>query len=69
MAFERYKNIGVIKQTYDCIDPKALVAFLQFAGKAKNNSAIVKSDYVREFEKIVPGLVHVETGKNLDQKM
>ncbi len=67
--FDKYKNIGVIKQTSDGVNGEALDAFLRFVKDAKSNSGIKKSDYVKEFEKIVPTLTHVETGKNLDQKM
>lgn len=67
--FDKYKNIGVIKQTCNDVDCKALATFLQFVKDAKSNNSVKKSDYVEEFRKIVPALKHVETGKSLDQKM
>jgi len=67
--FNRYKNIGIIKQTFNDVSPEILAAFLQFVKNAKSDRGIKKSDYVKEFQKIVPTLAHIETGKNLDQKM
>lgn len=65
---ERFKNIGVIKR--DVFSEKdSLESFIQFCAQAKTNENITKADYVDAMKKIVPSLFHVETGKNLDQKM
>ena len=69
LDLESYKHIGVIKHSSNDIDKKAVAEFLQFVHKAKTDSSVTKSDYVREFQKVVPTLKHVETGKNLDRKM
>ncbi|MCK4790170.1 MAG: polysaccharide biosynthesis protein [Desulfobacteraceae bacterium] len=65
----KYQRIGVIKQSVNDIDEKAIKEFIQFAQRARSNGTVKKSDYVFELQKVVPGLRHIETGKNLDQKM
>lgn len=66
--FERFNSIGVIKRDSGC-DRKVVEEFLEFAQEAKENKQLVKADYVKALEKIVPTLSHIETGKNLDSKM
>ncbi len=65
----RYKNIGVIKRSSGGDSGRLLKDFIEFARKAKFDKRVTKADYVREFRKVVPGLDHAETDKNLDQKM
>lgn len=65
----KYQRIGVIKQSVNDIDEKAIKEFIQFAQRARSNGTVKKSDYVSELQKVVPSLRHIETGKNLDQKM
>jgi len=48
---------------------ESLKAFIHFCRQAKTDPRVTKEDYVRAMLKIVPTLQHVETGKNLDQKM
>ncbi len=65
----KYRNIGVIKRSADGDRTARLEAFIDFSRKAKLDRHVTKSDYVREMQKIVPGLNHIEKSKNLDQKM
>jgi FlaA1/EpsC-like NDP-sugar epimerase len=69
LDLDKYKQIGVIKHSVNDVDKKEIMEFIRFAQLAKTDSFVQKSDYVREFKKVVPGLKHIETGKNLDQKM
>ena len=64
-----YKHIGVIKRSEPDDDPQALRRFLEFARAARGETGVTKADYVREISRIVPGLEHLETGRNLDQRM
>lgn len=68
LDLDRYLKIGVI-----CRDTLAetdkLNEFLAFCRSARNDISVTKDDYVRAMQEIVPTLHHVETGKNLDQKM
>ncbi|MGE4285561.1 MAG: polysaccharide biosynthesis protein [Phycisphaerae bacterium] len=68
LDMERFGNVGVIKRGHFC-ERKALEEFLSFTRAAKANPDVTKRDYVEAMIKIVPTLSHVETGKNLDQKM
>ena len=65
----RYKSIGVVKRfpTGDCAE--RLKAFFEFSRRAKFDCDVTKEDYVQEMRQVVPGLNHIEKGKNLDQKM
>lgn len=65
----RFQSIGVIQRDANDVDASVVKAFLRFVGTAKTRKDITKADYVRELERIVPTLSHVETGKNLDGKM
>ena len=47
----------------------AINDFIGFVRRAKTDPTIIKADYVREIQKLVPALQHHETGRNLDQKM
>lgn len=67
--FDTYTAIGVVKNTPSHVDAAAFEAFLRFAYRAKTDPGVEKEDYVRELQKIVPDLHHLERGKNLDQKM
>jgi FlaA1/EpsC-like NDP-sugar epimerase len=64
----RLKNIGIIKRG-PMTDTESLETFIQFCRNAKNDNCVTKEDYVQAMLKIVPTLRHIETGKNLDQKM
>jgi len=65
----RFKHVGIIKQSLADVDRAAVEEFLRFATGARTDSKTTKGDYVRALRQVVPTLDHVETGKNLDQKM
>jgi FlaA1/EpsC-like NDP-sugar epimerase len=68
LDMDRFANIGVTKR-----EPLRVAGpveeFIEFCRGAKIDPNITKEDYVRAMLKIVPTLRHVETGRNLDQKM
>lgn len=64
-----YKRIGVVKRPAGGNRAARIEAFFEFSRRAKLDRGVTKADYVREMQKIVPGLNHIETGKNLDQRM
>jgi FlaA1/EpsC-like NDP-sugar epimerase len=66
---KRYRHIAVIEQSAADVDKVAVDRFVKFARAAKADAKVMKDDYVREFRLAVPELAHIETGKNLDQKM
>ena len=68
LDLERFHNIGIIKRDFSD-ESQTLREFIEFCLKAKKNRSVMKGDYVNAILKIVPTLHHVETGKNLDQKM
>jgi FlaA1/EpsC-like NDP-sugar epimerase len=65
----KYRHIGVIRLSANNIDKEAVAQFIHFARQANSGGLVKKSDYVRELQKVVPGLKHIEKGKTLDQKM
>jgi FlaA1/EpsC-like NDP-sugar epimerase len=65
---DRFRSIGVVKRS-PLIDAEPVDTFLQFCRRAKSNPNVAKGDYVQAIRKVVPTLRHIETGKNLDQKM
>ena len=68
LDMDRFENVGVIKrEKFREID--ILDEFINFSRTAKMNHDVTKRDYVNAMVKAVPTLHHVETGKNLDQKM
>ena len=68
LDMDRFASIGVIKRG-SAGEPHSLAAFIEFCRHAKADPQIKKEDYVRAMLEAVPTLDHVETGKNLDQKM
>jgi FlaA1/EpsC-like NDP-sugar epimerase len=67
LDLESFRNIGVVKRDLD--KSTQIEKFMDFAKKAKTCPNINKTEYIKQISKVVPGLCHVETGKNLDQKM
>lgn len=63
-----FQNLGIIKETYkpSVQKVKNQVKEIKHLFKSKN---ICKSDIVQWFSKTIPHFDHIETGKNLDQKM
>jgi FlaA1/EpsC-like NDP-sugar epimerase len=66
---ERFRTIGVICRDDGGAGASAVEGFVEFAERMKRDPRVTKADVVAAFQKAVPGLAHVETGKNLDQKM
>ncbi len=64
-----YKNIGTITHLHNKAKENLILGFLTFIREAKLNTSIRKRDCIRELNKIVPSLNHIEAGKNLDEKM
>jgi len=65
---ERFSSLGVIKNTpvrsYD-----EMQALLEELASLLARADVTKEQVVQFLEKVVPGFRHIETGKNLDQKM
>ena len=66
--FTTFTQLSAVKRNLEQ-DTKKIEFFMDFARNAKSNKNITKQKYVEEILKVVPGLKHLETGKNLDQKM
>ena len=66
--FNRYKSIGVVtnsfKPSFSEMESTIHEIEILFKGEAYN-----KEDVVKIMNKILPNFRHIETGKNLDQKM
>ncbi|MDR4499384.1 MAG: polysaccharide biosynthesis protein [Candidatus Scalindua sp.] len=67
--FDRFQNVGIIKSLQAEMDKDCLLNFISFAKSLKTKKNINKDHIVDEFCKVVLSLQHIETGKNLDQKM
>jgi len=68
LDMERFNQIGVIKRSFTP-EKGTLEAFVRFCKQAKTDPQVTKEDYVQAMLKVVPTLQHIETGRNLDQKM
>lgn len=68
LDMDRFKSIGVIKRG-PLAETEFLGAFIRFCKQAKTDTHITKQDYVKAMHKVVPTFQHIETGRNLDQKM
>ena len=64
----RFNKIGVIKRG-PILENEPLETFIQFCRNAKTDYCVKKEDYIQAMLQIVPTMQHIETGKNLDQKM
>ncbi len=67
--YDRFQSVGIIQTLRSELDKECLLNFISFAKSLKNKSDISKIDIVDAFRNVVPSLQHIETGKNLDQKM
>ena len=63
-----FPNIGVVKPMLE-IDRKLLDEFLEKLQQITLGKEIKKSMFVDLFETLLPNFKHLETNKNLDQKM
>ncbi len=68
LDMDRFTGIGIIKRG-PLLETGSLAAFVEFCRKAKRDEKVTKEQYVQAVLKVVPTLRHVETGKNLDQRM
>jgi len=68
LDLNRFRKIGIIKRE-PLENTSSINEFLDFCRTAKRDLRIAKEEYVRAMSKVVPTLRHVDTGKNLDQKM
>jgi len=68
LDMERFHHIGVIKRD-SMPEEETLETFIQFCRRAKTKTHVTKEQYVQAMLEIVPTMQHIETGKNLDQKM
>ena len=65
---DRYSDIGIIQREF-FQDHNLLDTFIEFCRHARADNRLSKADYVQAMLKVVPMMQHVETGKNLDEKM
>lgn len=65
---DRFKTIGITKNLWDQEKIEQFKKFINFAEQGRTKT-LDKSDYITEIQKCVPGLIHKETGKSLDDKM
>lgn len=65
---ERFKTIGVVKNSPSA-DADKLKYFLTELKKMERSKSWTKSDLVDLFNKVIENFNHVETGRNLDQRM
>ncbi len=66
--FDSYNNIGIVKSEIFSSQDK-LDAFLKETNKLIKHKNLKKIDLVNLFNKVLPNFDHIETGRNLDQKM
>jgi FlaA1/EpsC-like NDP-sugar epimerase len=69
LDLNRFSQVGVIQRNLDAGRSRSVREFVMFAAKLKTDPGVSKSEIVEAFRRAVPELHHVETGKNLDQKM
>ena len=65
---EKFSKIGVIKNNHSNFEMK-LNIFINDIDLIKKRNSWKKEELVDIFNKILPNFNHIETGKNLDQKM
>ena len=65
---EKFENIGIIKNKINPDDPE-LKNFLKRIEQFKISNKWSKKDLVKLFEETVKEFNHLETSKNLDEKM
>ena len=61
-----YESLGFIKTNIECISPKQIIHDFDDVFNHQNHT---KNDIIEVIKKYVPNFMHIETGKNLDQKM
>lgn len=68
VALDRFRTIGVVRQSAADVDAETVERFLAFARDARQRW-VAKEDYVRELRRVIPTLHHVELGRSLDAKI
>ena len=63
----RFEGIGILNQPNE--NKIDLRNFIDEVSKLKNSGHWSKNELVKLFNEIIPEFAHLETGKNLDQKM
>ncbi len=64
----RFKAVGVLESRTPSIESGALDVFLDFCRRAREKS-VSKAEYVSAFRTLLGEFDHVETGRNLDERM
>ena len=64
----RFDAVGVLCPKFEKRDAKALAEFIDFARRARE-TGVSKADYVAAFRSLLGDFEHIETGRNLDQRM
>jgi FlaA1/EpsC-like NDP-sugar epimerase len=64
----RFEAVGVLKSNAADIDEAALDSFLEFSRGAREKST-TKAEYVSAFRSLLGEFDHLETGRNLDERM
>ncbi len=66
--WKRYSEIGVVRN--EAVAPQEqLQAFLQRIDALRNEQIWTKHDLLQAFRELLPNFAHMETGKNLDDRM
>ena len=65
---KKFKSLGVVTNNLN-FDEKKLNFFLEEIKKIQSSKYLKKKQIVELFSKILPNFSHVETGRNLDQRM
>lgn len=68
LDINKYLEIGIIKNNSE-LSPEDLTDFILNLDQLMNNNQTNKQGIVNLLQKFIPGFLHIETGKNLDQKM
>jgi FlaA1/EpsC-like NDP-sugar epimerase len=66
--FNKFQNVGIIKNNEDYHE-KQLEEFLERIQGLRSEGTWSKSEIFKIFQILIPNFNHVETGKNLDQRM
>lgn len=66
--FDRFNSMGVVKNSSE-VPNEMLHKFIDSIQSLKENGSWNKEELIELFCEILPGFIHKETGKNLDNKM
>ena len=68
LDLKRFITVGIIKNEPD-FDEKKLNLFTEHLSMLKERKTYSKNQILNEFNELIPEFSHIETGKNLDEKM